>query len=112
MSRPITCVIEYEIDPWAQDSFAHYAELWGQAIPACGADLIGYFAPHEGSVTKGYGIYTLPSLASYEAYKERLRAHPIGQEAYQFAMKERFIRREDRTFLTLASAPHAPLVTP
>jgi len=106
MTSPITCVIEYEIEPWAKDAFMHYAKLWGQAIPACGADLMGYFAPHEGSVTKGYGMYTLGSLADYEAYKERLRAHPIGQEAYGFAMKERFIRREDRTFLTLASSPH------
>ncbi|MEO1656231.1 MAG: NIPSNAP family protein [Pseudomonadota bacterium] len=112
MPNPITCIIEYEIKPWAKDAFTHYAQLWGQAIPACGADLIGYFAPHEGSVTKGYGLYTLESLAAYESYKERLRAHPIGQEAYSFAMKERFIRREDRTFLTLASAPRAPVVTP
>ncbi|MEC9401310.1 MAG: NIPSNAP family protein, partial [Pseudomonadota bacterium] len=28
------------------------------------------------------------------------------QENYAFAMKEKFILREDRTFLKLASAPH------
>ena len=111
MAQPITCIIEYDIAPWAKEAFCHYAQLWGQAIPACGADLIGYFAPHEGSVTKGYGIYSLENLAAYEQYKERLRAHPIGKEAYNFALKERFIRGEDRTFLTLASSPHSPRMT-
>ena len=45
----ITCFIRYEIDPFRQDDFAAYARNWGQAIPRCGAGLIGYFGPHEGS---------------------------------------------------------------
>ncbi|WP_291204391.1 NIPSNAP family protein [Hyphomonas sp.] len=106
----ITCFIRYEIDPFKQDAFAHYARHWGQAIPRCGADLIGYFAPHEGSTTTAYGVYTLPSLAAYEAYKARLADDPIGRENYAFAKREQFLRREDRIFLKLASAPHAPLV--
>jgi hypothetical protein len=108
----ITCIITYDIDPFQKAAFETYARGWGQAIPRCGADLIGYFAPHEGSATTAYGIYTLPSLAAYEAYKARLAADPIGQENYAFAQRERFIRREDRVFVKLASAPHAPLVTP
>lgn len=43
----ITCFIRYEIDPFKKDDFAEYARNWGQAIPRCGADLIGYFGPHE-----------------------------------------------------------------
>lgn len=108
----ITCVITYEIEPFAKAEFEAYARRWGQAIPACGADLVGYFAPHEGSATTAYGIYTLPSLADYEAYKARLAAHPLGREAYEYAQRERFIRREDRIFVKQASGPHAPLVTP
>lgn len=106
----IACFIRYEIDPFKTEAFTHYAQVWGQAIPDCGADLIGYFAPHEGSATTAYGVYTLPSLAAYEAYRARLRAHPLGQENYDFARREAFIRREDRIFLRLASAPHAPRV--
>ena len=68
----ITCFIKYEIDPFKKEAFETYARNWGQAIPRCGADLIGYFAPHEGSATTAYGLYTLPSLAAYEAYKQRL----------------------------------------
>lgn len=108
----ITCFIRYQIDPFKKDAFEHYARQWGQAIPRCGAGLIGYFAPHEGSTTTAYGVYTLPSLAAYEAYKARLADDPIGRENYAFARREQFLRREDRIFLKLASAPHAPLILP
>lgn len=106
----ITCFVRYEIDPYRIDAFEHYARNWGEAIPRCGADLIGYFAPHEGSATVAYGMYAVADLAAYEAYRARLRDDPLGRETYAFAKRERFITREDRTFLRLASAPHAPLV--
>jgi len=102
----ITCFIRYHIDPTKRAAFEEYARTWGQAIPRCGADLIGYFSPHEGSTTLAYGVYSLENLAAYEAYRERLAADPLGRENYNFAMKEKFILREDRTFLKLASAPH------
>lgn len=106
----LTCIIRYQIDPFKKDEFARYSRAWGQAIPRCGGDLIGYFAPHEGSATLAYGIYNIESLAAYEAYRARLAADPLGQENYEFARSERFILREDRTFVKLASAPHAGLV--
>lgn len=106
----ITCFIKYDIDPFKRDAFETYARNWGQAIPRCGADLVGYFAPHEGSATTAYGVYSLPSLADYEHYKARLAEDPLGKENYAFALRERFIRSEDRIFLKLASAPHAALV--
>lgn len=102
----LTCIIRYQIDPTKKQQFNTYAQNWGQAIPRCGADLIGYFAPHEGSSTLAYGIYNVDSLAGYEAYRTRLAADPLGQENYAFAQKERFILREDRTWLKLASTPH------
>jgi hypothetical protein len=102
----LTCIIRYEIDPTKKAQFAQYARNWGKAIPRCGADLVGYYAPHEGSSTLAYGLYTIPSLAEYEAYRARLAADPLGRENYEFAQSEKFLLREDRTFLTLASAPH------
>jgi hypothetical protein len=103
----ITCFIRYEIDAFRRDAFEEYARNWGQAIPRCGADLIGYFAPHEGSATTAYGVYNIESLAAYEAYRSRLAADSLGRENYEFARREKFILREDRIFLKLASAPHA-----
>jgi hypothetical protein len=108
----LTCVIRYEIDPYRVDAFEEYARNWGQAIPRCGADLIGYFAPHEGSATTAYGLYTVEDLTAYQAYRARLRDDPLGRQNYEFAKRERFIHREDRIFLRLASGPHATLVKP
>jgi hypothetical protein len=108
----ITCIIRYHIDPNKKAAFEQYARNWGQAIPRCGADLVGYYAPHEGSSTLAFGIYAVESLAAYEQYKARLAVDPLARENYEFARRERFLTREDRTFLKLASAPHSPLVRP
>jgi hypothetical protein len=105
----LTCIIRYHIDPARQAQFAQYARTWGQAIPRCGAELVGYYAPHEGSSTLAYGIYNIPSLAAYEAYRARLAADPLGRENYEFAQKERFLLREDRTFLRCVSTPHGEI---
>ena len=95
----LTCIIRYDIEPSGRAQFAQYARTWGEAIPRCGADLVGYFGPHEGSSTLAYGIYNIESLAAYEAYRTRLAEDPAGRENYAFAQAERFIRTEDRTWL-------------
>ena len=101
----LTCIIRYHIDPTKHAAFAQYARNWGEAIPRCGADLVGYFAPHEGSSTRAYGIYHIENLSEYEAYRARLAADPLGRENYAFAQSEKFITREDRTWLTCVSTP-------
>lgn len=100
----ITCCIRYEIDPYKRAEFQHYARNWGVVIPRCGADLIGYFAPHEGSATLAYGLYDIENLAAYERYRAHLADDPLGRENYAFAQRERFILREDRVFLKRISA--------
>ncbi len=100
----ITCFIRYEIDPFKTAEFEHYARNWGEAIPRCGAELIGYFAPHEGSATTAYGIYNIDSLAAYEAYRARLRADPAGAANFAMAQEKRFILSEQRTFLRKVEA--------
>ena len=108
----ITCFIRYQIDPFRKDAFSDYARNWGEAIPRCGADLIGYFGPHEGSATTAYGVYSIESLAAYEAYRTRLAEDPLGRNNYEFARRERFILKEDRIFLKNMSLPHGSQVTP
>jgi len=106
----ITCFIRYELDPFKIAAFEEYARNWGQAIPRCGADLIGYFAPHEGSATTAYAVYNIEDLAAYERYRARLKEDALGQANFAFSKKEQFIRREDRLFLRLVSTPHATLL--
>ncbi|MBO6900667.1 MAG: NIPSNAP family protein [Rhizobiaceae bacterium] len=107
----VTCFIRYEIDPFKRDDFVEYARNWGQAIPRCGADLIGYFAPHEGSATIAYGVYNVENLAAYEAYRARIAADPLGRRNYEFARDRRFILKEDRFFLKHVSSPHGESAT-
>jgi len=104
-TQMITCFIRYEIDPYKRDDFVRYAQNWGEAIPRCGADLIGYYAPYEGSATTAYGLYNIQNLAEYERYRARLAADPLGKENYRFAQEKQFIRSEERIFLKLASTP-------
>jgi hypothetical protein len=108
----ITCFIRYQIDPAQKSQFEQYYQIWGEVIPQCGADLIGYFAPHEGSSTLAYGVYNIESLAAYEQYRRRLMTNPLGRKNYEFAQHEKFLLREDHVFLKPASLPHANLVKP
>jgi len=108
----LTCIIRYHIDPTKKAQFEQYAQNWGEAIPRCGADLVGYYSPHEGSSTLAYGIYNIDSLAEYERYRARLAEDPLGKKNYNFAQKEKFLLREDRTFLQLASVPHGEFKSP
>lgn len=98
----LTCFIRYEITPFRRDAFEAYARGWHDVIRRCGADLIGYFAPHEGSATRAFGVYNIASLAAYEAYRVRLAAHPVGRDNFEFARRDGFIRREDRWFFRRA----------
>src|SRR3954451_24039462 len=94
----LTCVIRYQIDPFQTDAFREYAENWSRIIPRCGGHLIGYFLPHEGTNDVAWGLIEFDSLASYEAYRNRLRSDPESRENFAMAQTKRFILREERTF--------------
>lgn len=95
----ITCVIRYEIDPFQRNEFRTYAENWGRIIPRCGGHLIGYFLPHEGTNDVAWGLIAFDSLASYEAYRARIKSDPEGIANFAFAQAKKFILREERNFV-------------
>jgi hypothetical protein len=95
----ITCVIRYEIDPFQRDEFKKYAENWGRIIPRCGGQLIGYFLPYEGTNDVAWGLIAFDSLASYEAYRARLRSDREARENFSMAQGKRLIFREERNFV-------------
>jgi hypothetical protein len=95
----MTCFIHYEIDPFQKEEFKKYAENWGRIIPRCGGHLVGYFLPHEGTNNIAWGLIAFDSLASYEAYRARLRTDPEARENFALAETKRFVLREERTFL-------------
>jgi hypothetical protein len=95
----LTCFIRYQIDPFQREAFRAYAQAWGRIIPRCGGRLIGYFLPHEGSNDVAWGLIGFDSLAAYERYRAVLKADPEGRENFAFAQRERFILREERSWL-------------
>jgi hypothetical protein len=97
----ITCIIRYQIDPFQRDVFKKYAENWGRIIPRCGGHLIGYFLPYEGTNDVGWGLIAFDSLASYEAYRTRLKSDPEARENFAMAQTKRLILREERNFVEL-----------
>jgi hypothetical protein len=98
----IACLIRYQIDPFQREAFQHYAETWGRIIPRLGGYLIGYFLPYEGTNDIGWALIAFDSLASYEAYRARLRKDPEARDNFTFAQTKRFILREERSFIELA----------
>jgi hypothetical protein len=92
-------VIRYEIDPFQLEAFREYAVTWGRIIPRCGGALIGYFLPYEGTNNVAWGLIGFDSLASYEAYRKRLKEDPEGRKHFEMARSRRFILKEERNFV-------------
>lgn len=95
----ITCFIRYQIDPFQREAFQRYAQNWGRIIPRCGGHLLGYFLPSEGTNDIAWGLIAFDSLAAYETYRARLRADPEGRANFELAQTQRFILREERSFV-------------
>jgi hypothetical protein len=95
----ITCFIHYQIDPFQRDAFKQYAENWGRIIPRCGGHLVGYFLPYEGTNDVAWGLIAFESLASYEAYRARLKSDPDARANFAMAQSKRLVLREERTFV-------------
>ena len=108
----VTCMIRYEIDPYQREAFKEYAQNWGHIIPRCGGHLLGYFLPHEGTNDVAWALIAFDSLASYEAYRTRLKADSEGRENFAMAQTKRFILREERSFVEMVDGafgvPAAP----
>ncbi len=95
----VTVFIRYRIDPFNREWFDQDARRCHEIIPAQGGDLLGYWMPHEGTNDIAYALISFGSLASYEAYRARLKDDPAGAANFAFAEEERFIQSEERTFL-------------
>jgi NIPSNAP len=100
----VVCCIRYELDPFRRDKFEEYARNWLTLIPACGGALIGYFMPHEGTNYEALALIGFESLAAYENYRACLRNDPKSVANFQFAEREKFILKEERTFLRQVTA--------
>jgi len=97
----VVCIIRYQIDPFQRDEFEYHAKQLISIIPRCGGHLIGYFLPYEGTNDVAWGLIGFDSLASYEAYRARLKQDPQAVVDFNRAQSKRVILREERNFIKL-----------
>ncbi len=94
----ITCHVRYVLDPYKLEEFEHYAKLWIPLVEELGGRHHGYFLPAEGASNVAICLFTFPSLARYEAYREASRNHPGCQAALAYAEQTRCVLSTDRAF--------------
>ncbi|MGO2449545.1 NIPSNAP family protein [Pseudomonas taetrolens] len=94
----ITCHLRYIIDPYKLAEFEVYGRLWIPLVEKFGGQHHGYFLPSEGANNIALAIFSFPSLATYEHYREQSRADAECVAAFQYAVDTRCILSYERTF--------------
>ncbi|TRX75766.1 NIPSNAP family protein [Pseudomonas mangiferae] len=108
----VTCYLRYLIDPYKLKEFEHYGTLWIPLVERFGGRHHGYFLPSEGASNVALALFTFPSLAAYEHYRERSLEDAECQAAFAYAEQTRCILSYERSFFRpVFDSPGAP-VTP
>jgi hypothetical protein len=99
----VTLCIRYKFNPDKIADIATYFENEQRVIERSGGEIVGYFLPTDfaGATDEALGLIDLPSIAAYEAYRQRLADDPehkaniarLGQSGSAVAMNRSFIRR-------------------
>ncbi|MBB1487668.1 NIPSNAP family protein [Oceanospirillum sediminis] len=95
----VTCYLKYIIDPWKIAEFEHYAKLWIPLVNQFGGQHHGYFLPSEGASHIAYALFSFPSLAEYECYRQQSMQDEACQAAFRYAEETRCIVSYERSFL-------------
>jgi hypothetical protein len=72
----ITCVVEYTIDSRQIAAFEQFARAWIGLVNKHGGQHHGYFLPAEGASDRALALFSFPSLARYESYRELFGVDP------------------------------------
>ena len=94
----VTCYLNYVVDPYKLKEFEHYAKLWIPLVNKFGGEHHGYFLPSESANNKALALFTFPSLASYEVYREESLLDAECVEAFKYAEKTKCILSYERSF--------------
>ncbi|MCX7217745.1 MAG: NIPSNAP family protein [Burkholderiales bacterium] len=94
----ITCYLRYVIDTYKLKEFETYGKMWIPLVAKFGGDHHGYFLPSEGTNNIALTLFSFPSLAQYEAYREKSFLDHDCIEAFKYAEKTRCIISYERSF--------------
>jgi len=95
----ITCYLKYVIDPYKIQAFEKYAKMWIPLVSKFGGTHHGYFLPHEGANNIAYALFSFPSLAAYEEYREKMQTDENCTKAFKHAEETRCIISFERSFM-------------
>ena len=95
----VTCYLKYIIDPYKTREFETYARKWIPLVNKFGGEHHGYFLPHEGANNVALALFSFPSLASYEKYRNDSLQDPDCKQAYEYAEETQCIVSYERSFM-------------
>lgn len=94
----ITCHVKYVINPKKLAQFEQYAQMWIPLVEQFGGVHHGYFLPAEGANNIALALFSFPSLAAYEKYREDSAADEGCQAAFQYAEETDCVLSYERSF--------------
>lgn len=94
----VTCYLKYVLDPSKLVEFERYAKMWIPLVNKLGGTHHGYFLPGEGASNIALALFSFPSLATYEEYRQRAAADPECQAAMRYYEETRCFLSYERSF--------------
>lgn len=94
----VTCYLRYVIDPSRLKEFEAYGKMWIPLVEKFGGTHHGYFLPSEGANNIALALFTFPSLAEYEHYRQQSMDDAACQAAFKYAEDTRCIVSYERSF--------------
>ncbi len=95
----VTCYLKYVIDPYKIKEFEVYAKMWIPLVNKFGGTHHGYFLPHEGANNIAVALFSFPSLADYETYRNKMWKDSDCMKAFEHSEKTRCIVSYERSFM-------------
>ena len=93
----VTCLLRYELQAGKEAEFEVYGRKWITLVGRFGGQHLGYFLPSEGASDVAYALFTFPSLAAYETYRQASAQDEVCRALFKELPD--LVQRYDRTFL-------------
>lgn len=94
----VTCFLRYIIDATKLNEFEAYGRMWIPLVEKFGGKHGGYLLPSEGASNVALAMFTFPSLAEYEQYRQKAALDPDCLAAVQFANETKCFLSYERSF--------------
>jgi len=94
----ITCYLRYVVDPFKLAEFEKYGKMWIPLVEKFGGQHHGYFMPSEGANNIALAMFSFPSLAAYEIYRQKAAADPDCQAAVRYYEQTKCFLSYERSF--------------